>query len=239
MKFYFDTINGFGHITHTDFIYNPIVFVPEQSDNVEDWLSMGLLPDEATRDGSEWFACRSCRLDVTKFEPTKTSKKMSRRVVSKVVYYKDLNNYYIAFINHIYQQYCEKKEYNNSFSIENLIHNNSHEKVFIFYYYEETIIGFVVCRRINKSLISLQFATDYSQPKLSLGNVSQLFEIEFCKENNIDYCYLMPGYETSCLYKADFKGVEFYTGTEWSKDSALFKLLMINDSKVHVNDNRA
>ena len=238
MKFYFDTINGFGHITHTDFIHNPIVFVPDPDDNQEDMLLVGLLPDEATGQGKEWFACRSCRIDVTKFSPTKTSLKMSKRVRREVVYHKNIGEYR-HIITSIYKKYCDVKGYTNSFDIENLIDNNSNEKVFLFYYYEEKIIGYVICRVINNSLVSLQFASDYSQPKLSLGNVSQLYEIEYCRENNINYCYLMPGYEPGCLYKADYKGIEFYTGKTWSQDQNLFKVLMLNDTMVYVNDTRA
>ena len=84
----------------------------------------------------------------------------------------------------------------------------------------------------SNSVFSTQFAWDYENPKLYLGKYANLAEIDYCIENNKDFMYLGLGYERSCLYKADYKGFEFWTGQEWSNDTEHYKWLCERDSTI-------
>lgn len=234
MDFIFDTQNGFGHITHEDFIYNPIKFLPTPEEE-EIALQKGLLPDEASGYGNEWFAGRSTRIVVDNFKPNETAKRLRPKI--RVFNAQSLFNRY-HIIKHLFDKYCEVKQFENPYDISKLITNNYKQKGVLFYEYEGQTVGCTIYRVIGKNMLSLQFITDYSQPKLSLGKVAQIAEIEFCKANNLEYCYLMPAYEKSCLYKADFYGLEWFDGKQWTTDKERLKELMLNDEKVRIIDER-
>lgn len=228
MKFYFDTINGFGKLTHEDFIHNPIDFYPE---DLEEALKNGLLPDEANViTPMPWFASRSTRIKVDDFKPTETSRKLSKKITAEVMSYTNET----CILEKIFEEYCRVKNFHTAFNLSALLTNNAKEKNIILYYYQGNPIGFVVMRFIGHSALSLQFAWDYEKPKLSLGKVSQYFEIELCKQQKVDYLYLMPAYESSCLYKADFSAIEWYTGKKWSTDTNQLKELMFRDEQIKI-----
>ena len=85
-------------------------------------------------------------------------------------------------------------------------------------------------------MIAYQFIWDYEDPKLSMGNVAQMFECEQARLNQCDYVYLMGGYEKCCEYKSEFSGFEFWTGLEWSSDVDLYKNLISRDQKVIIQN---
>ena len=233
MKFDFDTIDGFGKITHQDFIYNPINFYPE---NTEEALNMGLLPDEASRrQPMPWFASRSIRIKVDDFKATKTSIKFSKRIEVKELRNVEIGLHFDILVE-IFLRYSSIKGFKNPFDLKPLVYNNFKEKVVLLYYYQDVPVAFCVLRVFKTSMCSLQFAWDYANPFLGLGIVSQYIENEFAKRNNIQYDYLMPAYESSCLYKADFRGIEWFTGNRWSNDTDILKTLMKRDDKFHIDE---
>lgn len=234
MKFDFNTIEGFGKITHQDFIHNPISFYPM---DILLALELGLLPDEASTDvPMPWFASRSVRIRVQDFAPTKTSIKYAKRITVS-----ELRNEEILLalntLKNIFAQYITAKGYGKPYDIEPLLTNNLRQKVVLLYSYNDVPVAFCVLRVFSKAMCSLQFAWDYAEPKLSLGTVSQYIECEFAKKNGIIYDYLMPAYERGCSYKADFKGIEWYTGKNWSNDTEQLKQLMERDETFEINDN--
>lgn len=234
MKFSFDTIQGFGKITHQDFIYNPIEFYPT---DFEEALSFGLLPDEASINKPiSWFASRSTRIKVSDFVATKTSIKYSKRIEVKEIKKEEIF-LYLDTLKQIFADYIKVKDYGKPYNIEPLLTNNINEKVVLLYSYQNIPVAFCVLRVFKNSMCSLQFAWNYLEPKLSLGTVSQLIECEFAKKYKIEYDYLMPAYELSCMYKSNFKGLEWFTGKNWSNDIELLKKLMERDEKINIHDN--
>ena len=237
MKFRFDTTQGFGHITHEDFIHHPIEFFPEPS-QLEQALEMGLLPDEANPETPEpWFAARSTRIVVADYEPTKTVKRLAKKIKSFVIYPEQISQYQHELIE-LFEAYCNIKGFDKPYDLSNLILNNLSSKRIIGYQYIDgsDIIGYVIQRRIGKVFLSLQFVWDYVNPRLSLGTVSQYFEVQWAKALDGEYVYLMPAYEKSCLYKADFKGIEWFTGKEWSRDTEQLKELCRRDEQFIVTE---
>jgi hypothetical protein len=43
---------------------------------------------------------------------------------------------------------------------------------------------------------------------------------------------LLGGYEKCCAYKSQYQGFEFWTGTEWSNDTELYKKLVERDERI-------
>ena len=57
-------------------------------------------------------------------------------------------------------------------------------------------------------------------------------ELKWAAENYVAYFYMGSGYEISSEYKANYRGFEWWTGTEWSTNKKLYKSLCRRDSRV-------
>ena len=96
MKVIFDHVSGFGKVEKTDFIYsNPRGI--ENDGNFLDALQNGWIEW-----GDYWYNLRSVRIKTNKYEPTYTTKKMSKRVNASL---KILSQDYIKKLQPIYDKY--------------------------------------------------------------------------------------------------------------------------------------
>ena len=57
-------------------------------------------------------------------------------------------------------------------------------------------------------------------------------EIEWASENYVRYFYMGSGYEQSSEYKANYRGFEWWTGTEWSTNKKQYRRLCKRDSSI-------
>ena len=124
MRYRFDTVQGFGKITHTDFIHNPVEFFPEPSEQ-EEALARGLLPDEANPETPEpWFASRSTRIVVDRYAPTKTVKKLAKLIEVGQSRSVAPDSPLWERMLEIYEAYNRHKGFNNPYSLKTLVHKN-------------------------------------------------------------------------------------------------------------------
>ncbi len=70
MKIVFDHIEGFGKVSHQDFICGYPMGIIEPGDNPKDLLAQGWIP----WDGA-WYNLRSVRINALLHSPTKTTRK--------------------------------------------------------------------------------------------------------------------------------------------------------------------
>jgi hypothetical protein len=96
----------------------------------------------------------------------------------------------------------------------------------------DRIRAFTMFTEYDGALESNLTALDYSDPKKSLGKNIIGYEIQVAKSMGYDHLYIGPGYNTSACYKADFKGFEWWTGSEWSTDKDKYKSLCYRDSTI-------
>jgi arginyl-tRNA--protein-N-Asp/Glu arginylyltransferase len=101
-------------------------------------------------------------------------------------------------------------------------------------YYTDRLVGVSIYKIIGGEFVAYQFITDYSDPKLSLGSVAQMFECKLAATLGCKYVYLMAGYENCCRYKANYHGFEFWTGHEWSRDVELYNKLIDRDESYDI-----
>ncbi len=227
MKLYFNHEMGFGKMQHETMLYYPFgaTFEPHERINA---LETGWFPINNVM----WFQSRSTRLDLRKYEPSGKVLKLSK----KIKYYPDVNmtpskKYRLG---EIYKKYIEYKKFRDqSLTVDDMI-SNSHGH--IYYAHENEIIGFSFYKILGSNYLSIEFAWDYKHPSLSLGHVSIYLESLFARSHRCNYMYLSAGYEKCSLYKADYKGFQWWKGYEWSEDVDTFKKLCYNDEKVVINN---
>ncbi len=57
-------------------------------------------------------------------------------------------------------------------------------------------------------------------------------ELIWAQEHMIDNYYMGPGYEKSSEYKANYRGFQWWTGSEWSTNKRQYRRLCKRDSKL-------
>ena len=225
MKLYFNHEMGFGKMMHETMLYYPFgaTFEPHERSNA---LETGWFPINNLM----WFQSRSTRINLHKYYPSAKISKLSKNIK----YYPDVNMTPLkkARLQEIYNKYVEHKGFRDlSLTIDDMI-ANSHGH--IYYTHNNVIVAFTFYKIIGSNYLSVEFAWDYENPKLSLGHVSLYLESLFARTQRCRYMYLSAGYEKCSLYKADYPGFQWWKGYEWSDDVDKFKSLCYTDEEVKI-----
>lgn len=210
----FDHINGFGKVSDQDFVYSQPHGIMEEGETADEALAAGWIP----WDGS-WYNLRSVRIDLGEYKPHETTRKLSRLIDFMYQKFEDKPIY-----RKLYEAYCKHHGFQRTITWEQLFTGD-----IISYSYQGEIIGYSAVERYDTAFVATQFVWDYANPKLSLGKVAQMYECEVAKMLGCTHVYILGGYENCCMYKSDFYGFEWWTGSEWSKDKDLYKKLCLRD----------
>jgi arginyl-tRNA--protein-N-Asp/Glu arginylyltransferase len=223
IKVVFDHIEGFGKITEQDFIYSDPKGIAQGTDFV-DYLEEGWVEW-----GQYWYNLRSTRIKIEDYAPTKTVRKLAKEVNVETV---NVDKETLSILTPIYEAYVESKGFTRDINLKDFRGYKA-----LLYSYQGKVIGasiFRVYRQDKKlAMVVYQFLWDYQSPKLSLGNVAQFYEISLIK-GYAEHIYLLGGYEESCIYKSQFKGFEWWTGSAWSNDINLYTQLCKKDTHAHI-----
>lgn len=218
----FNHIEGFGKVTKEDFIYSDPKGIALGSTYLK-YLEEGWIEWQGY-----WYNLRSVRLNLKKYKPTKTVRKLSKQIeyTTHVV-----TDFILDYIKPIYYQYVAKHGFKRNINLEDFIGYEC-----LLYYYKETLVGANIFKvyedATGKAFVSYQFLWDYNKPKLSLGSVSQYYECRLAELLNCNYTYLLGGYESASAYKADHRGFEWWTGQQWSTDKELYLNLCKRDDHI-------
>ena len=76
MKVYFDHLQGFGKVSDLEIIINCAYGILEPNESCVDALKDGWIPWEG-----KWYNERSTRINLAKYKPSKTTKKLSKKII--------------------------------------------------------------------------------------------------------------------------------------------------------------
>jgi arginyl-tRNA--protein-N-Asp/Glu arginylyltransferase len=221
MKIFFDHINGFGKVSDLEVIVNCAYGILEPNESSVNALKEGWIPWEG-----KWYNERSTRIDLSKYKPTKTTNKLSKRIIVQAGnVLADLEQY-----EELHEKYCQYHNFKRDIKLE------SFKDCFVIEYHTDKLIGISLYKEYDTQFVAYQFIWDYADPKLSLGSVAQMIECETAKVLGCEYVYLLGGYEECCKYKANYPGFEFWTGKEWSTDIELYITLVSRDEKIKIEN---
>ena len=221
MKIFFDHINGFGKVSDLEVIVNCAYGILEANESSVDALKQGWIPWE-----DKWYNERSTRLDLTLYKPTKTTNKLSKKIIVQAGnVLADLEQY-----EELHEKYCKYHNFKRDIKLE------SFKDCSVIEYHTDKLIGISLYKQYDTQFVAYQFIWNYADPKLSLGSVAQMIECETAKVLGCEYVYLLGGYEECCKYKANYPGFEFWTGKEWSTDIELYTTLVSRDEKIKIEN---
>lgn len=221
MKIFFNHIKGFGKVSDLEVIVNCAYGILEHDESSIDALKEGWIPWEG-----KWYNERSTRIDLAVYKPTKTTKKLSKRIIAQSGnVLADLEQY-----EELHEKYCQYHNFKRDIKLE------SFKDCSVIEYHTDKLIGISLYKQYDTQFVAYQFIWDYADPKLSLGSVAQMIECETAKLLGCEYVYLLGGYEDCCRYKANYPGFEFWTGKEWSTDIELYTTLVSRDEKIKIEN---
>ena len=192
-----------------------------------------------------WLQIRLSRINLKKFK----WKADDRRIFKK---FKKDYSYEVKNVNeiipkerrqlkYIYFKYIKKKSFLKTPSLEDTkayeyefkyFFLDSDNKKIVLHYFKSKLIAFAIIEEFKKSIMGIQFAWDYEDPKLGMGAFATLYEIKWALDNGYDKYYLSYAYENSSMYKSKYDGFEFWTGREWLDNKKLYEQLCINDNRI-------
>lgn len=167
---------------------------------------------------SEWYQCRSTRLEVARFKPKPLPSCCSTTIIKEPT----------KTLKDIYQQFLRIKGYKN-------VNNPFADSERASYLVVEDVgvaVAFTKFNHYQGGLESQYTAWNYHNPKLSIGRRIITCEVDYAKSMGLSYLYLGEGYEVSSLYKASLEGFQWWDGNEWSNDKGAFGELCVRDSKI-------
>lgn len=220
----FDHVNGFGKITHQDFIYSNPEGTLEKNEKPDHALEKGWIPWKG-----KWYNHRSVRINLEKYYPSKSTKKDYKKIECNFNAISEFKSYKLS--DQIYKIYCDKNNFNRSIPIKEIIDNSS---CYFEFKKNKEIKAYTFSTLYEKSMVSHEFIQDFSCHNISLGSISQHYECITAQSLNKKYVYLLGGYETSCIYKCKFHGMEWWTGKEWVEDKNLFIELCQKDDSIKI-----
>lgn len=174
-------------------------------------------------DNDKWYQCRSVRIDCSLFKPVgKTPPSITTEHCFE----------YNSQLSEIYKQYCSYKNFKEYHDIL-----NDHQRASWLIIKDNNIpVAFTKFIHYKQGIESQFSAWNYHNPKMSLGKKLVNFEVAVAKSTNLQYLYIGQGYEKGSIYKSEYSGFEWWTGSEWSKDKQKYRQLCMRDSSINTLD---
>ena len=189
-----------------------------------------------------FYQSRSTRIDLDKFRPRyKSHTHNGKEIGVKVIDASEMVR--LLGLPQIYKQYMERKKFGADYNPFG--HYHKRDQFMLFYTgTADNIIGFTKQKRYryqeeNYSTIDTYDSQDLAGLEsvihantVTISDITLDLEIQWASNNYVRYFYMGSGYEQSSEYKANYRGFEWWTGTEWSTNKKQYKRLCRRDSKL-------
>ena len=176
-------------------------------------LSQGFLLEVDKNNKLNWYQCRSTRVNVNSYTTTPYK--------GEWTYSTGLNAY-----KRMYKRFITDKGY---YAHPGDDHVSDRDKL-IEYSIKGTVHGISKIRYYDGAMECNLFVHDGKVR--NLGKKTFAHEFYLANQLKYNYVYTGPGYEKSSIYKADYKGFEWWNGETWSTDRDEYIKLCKRDSKL-------
>ena len=143
----------------------------------------------------------------------------------------------------IYKQYMKRKNFGADY--DPFGHYHRRDQFMVFYIgTADNIVGFTKQKRYRYQEDNYSTIDNYDSNDLAglesvihantipISDITLDMEIEWASENYVRHFYMGSGYEQSSEYKANYRGFEWWTGTEWSTNKKQYRRLCKRDSRI-------
>ena len=240
MELIFDHTHG--KQEHQDLVICRPMAVVDQDEEHEvidrGWLAL----DHPVMSREVFYQSRSTRINLDLYRPRyKHHRHNGKDIELKVIDASEMVK--LLGLPHIYQQYMARKKFTQDY--DPFAHYHARDQFMIFYSgTADNILGFTKQKRYryeddNYSTIDSYDAQDLSGLEsvlhantVPISDVTLDMEIQWARDHYVSYFYMGSGYEQSSAYKANYRGFEWWTGTEWSTNKKAYRNLCGRDSRI-------
>lgn len=194
-----------------------------------------------------FYQSRSTRINMDKFRPRyKSHTYEGKQIECKVIDASEMVK--LLGLPHIYKQYMARKKFTQDYDPFSHYHNR--DQFMIFYTGKaDNIIGFTKQKKYRYQEENYSTVDTYDSEDLAglesvihantvpISDITLDLEIQWAADHHVRYFYMGSGYEQSSEYKANYKGFEWWTGTEWVTNKKQYKKLCRRDSKLNSFEN--
>lgn len=243
MKIFFSE----NRVDYSTYTFDYAIYCLKQSQvELPDIYEKGFLPytGNLSIEGDIFYLARSLRVELERFDDTSENRRVNRLVeplgiTLEVIKKEDFDLNSTEFQN-LCQEYITQRIGDDSMSLERwqyILSRETGTHIFRFSI-ENKLIGFVFAV-MEADMLHYWFAffdTEYMRTH-SLGKWIMWRVIKWAKENDLKYVYLGTAYKASALYKIrDHKGLAYFDGSGWNKDTERLKTLCKNDLEPKMAD---
>ena len=216
--------------------------IVDQDEEVEaldrGWLAL----DHPVMGKEVFYQSRSTRIDVDQYRPRYKSHTYKGQPIGyKVIDASEMVK--LLSLPSIYKQYMKRKKFGADY--DPFAHYHKRDQFMVFYLgTADNIVGFTKQKRYryqedNYSTIDTYDSQDLAGLEsvihantIPISDITLDMEISWASDNYVRYFYMGSGYENSSEYKANYRGFEWWTGTEWSTNKKQYRRLCRRDSKL-------
>ena len=222
-------------------ICRPMAIV--EHDEEEEALDGGWLAlDHPVTDREVFYQSRSTRINLDLYRPRyKRHEYNGQDIGIKVIDASEMVK--LLGLPHIYRQYMERKNFGVDY--DPFTHYHPRDQFMIFYLgTADNIVGFTKQKKYRYPEENYSTIDSYDSKDLAgiesvihantipISDITLDLEIDWAQNNYVAYFYMGSGYETSSEYKANYRGFEWWTGTEWSTNKRQYRRLCRRDSRI-------
>jgi hypothetical protein len=202
------------------------------------WLGL----DYPVTDREVFYQSRSTRINIDLYKPRyKRHEYDGQELGIKVIDASEMVK--LLSLPYIYKQYMKRKQFGADY--DPFAHYHKRDQFMIFYLgTADNIVGFTKQKRYRYQESNYHTIDDFDSQDLAglesvihantvpISDITLDMEIDWAQNNYVRYFYMGSGYELSSEYKANYKGFEWWTGTEWSTNKKQYRRLCRRDSKI-------
>jgi arginyl-tRNA--protein-N-Asp/Glu arginylyltransferase len=202
--------NNFGKFTQCDFAVTQVTATVSPDEETQA-LDQGFLKKQQT-----WRQCRSTRVQLahTQYHMMAHARILTTWDHDQLM---DINHKYLA--HRSYQFHPADVQIHDTDTVWG-------------YYHQGQLVAWSRIHNYQGARETAYFSWNSENMKLRLGTLSLQHEIAWAKSQGDHVLYLGPGYESCSKYKSAIPGFQWWTGTEWSTDTAQYCWLCDQDSAI-------
>ena len=244
--------HSYGRQEQQDLVVCRPYAIPESYEEAEmidnGWLALDTPIHHEGRLQECFYQSRSTRIALRKYRAPKSRAQWQGQTIHMMEIRPEQHNIEMTGLRSVYQKYLKRTKFRDLY--DPFAHVQDRDAFLIYYLGDVTnIIGFSKIKRywFQEELLNFNSRRDLARVHpdqcyavesvlhantVPISKVTIDMEATWAKKRNVSEFYLGSGYETSSIYKSQFKGFEWWTGTEWSTDKKRYVQLCERDSRL-------
>ena len=213
------------------------------TDEEHEAIERGWLALDTPVDGQEvFYQSRSTRINLDLYRPRYKHHQLNGEDIGiKIIDASEMVK--LLSLPSIYRQYMKRKNFGADY--DPFGHYHKRDQFMVFYIgTADNIVGFTKQKKYryqedNYSTIDTYDSKDLAGLEsvihantIPISDITLDMEIDWASNNYVSYFYMGSGYELSSEYKANYRGFEWWTGTQWSTNKREYRRLCRRDSRI-------